>query len=78
MISVMWGCSDSGQDAPLRMENDVFWLIEISATRDPDNADRIAVEIWDPLVGQTTAAFFDSVLGHMGSIRSLGAFCRKL
>jgi hypothetical protein len=40
--------------------------------------DRIAVEIWDPLVGQTRAAFFDSVAGHMGSIRLFEAFSRKL
>ena len=41
--------------------------------------DRIAVEIWDPLVGgQTMAASFDSVVGHMGSIRLFEAFSRKL
>jgi hypothetical protein len=53
-------------------------LNEISATRDLDNADHIAVEIWDPLVGQTTAASFDSVTGHMESIRLFEAFSRKL
>jgi hypothetical protein len=40
--------------------------------------DRIAVEIWDLVVGQTRAAFFDSVPGHMGSIRLFEAFSRKL
>jgi len=40
--------------------------------------DRIVVEIWDPLVGQTMAASFDSGVGHMGSIRLFEAFSRKL
>jgi hypothetical protein len=52
--------------------------MEINATKDLDNVDRIAVEIWDPLVGQTRAAFFDSVAGHMGSIHLFEAFSRKL
>jgi len=36
------------------------------------------VEIWDPLVGQTMAASFDSVARHMGSIDLFEAFSRKL
>jgi hypothetical protein len=63
---------------PFERETDVLRLNRISATRDLDNADRIAVEIWDPLVGQTMAASFDSVAGHMGSIRLFEAFSRKL
>src|SRR6266513_5910676 len=52
--------------------------VEINANRDQDSADRIAVEISDPLVGRTTAAFFDSAADRMGGIRSLVAFCRRL
>jgi len=68
-----------GYDAcPLKGRPTFLKLIEINATKDLDNVDRIAVEIWDLLVGQTRAAFFDSLAGHMGSIHLFEAFSRKL
>ena len=72
------GVSKFGYDRALERESNVLRLNPISATRDLDNADRIAVEIWDPAVGQTTAASFDLVAGYMGSIRLFEAFSRKL
>src|SRR5205823_8819334 len=50
----------------------------INATRDQDSADRIAVEISDPPVGRTMAAFLAAIAGRRGRIRSSAAFCRKL
>ena len=58
----------------LRFERETDVLAESKSAPPGIEITRIVLRLksWDPLVGQTRAAFFDSVVSHMGSIRLFG------